>query len=359
MRRDGAAAPAPGSAWRDPVTWALRRGGVRRVLRHLAVPAAATAAPPRTTWASTPSTSSSCRSCTRRSSTCSGPDSTCSATTSRSPSPCSPRSSASFPRRPRCCSSRRWRLRFRCSRWSAPGSRCREGRRDGSIGFAYGFSWGLQQMIVFDFHELVLAVPLLAFSLSALVRRHTLAAICWALPMVLVEESQGFTVAAIGFLLATAAVYPGVLPGPARAAAGTGLSPPAARAAARAGGGSADGSSAEPRRPPGCASSRGACSGRYSRSPCSSRTSTRPTPTTSGRTAAPSAAGSPSPSPRCSPSWSTAGRSSWKRSCCSCYRPRSPRSARRWRCWRCPSLACGSCRSTRCTGAPGGITTRP
>jgi uncharacterized membrane protein len=82
------------------------------------------------------------------------------------------------------------------------------------IGFAYGFSWGLQQMIVFDFHEIALAVPLLAFSLSALVRRRPLAAIGWAMPLVLVEESQGLTVAAIGVLLATAAAYPRVLPGP-------------------------------------------------------------------------------------------------------------------------------------------------
>ena len=86
------------------------------------------------------------------------------------------------------------------------------------IGLAYGFSWGLQQMIVFDFHELSLAVPLLALSLSALVRRRLLAAIGWAMPMVLVEESQGFTVAAIGFLLTAAVMYPGVLPGPAVAA---------------------------------------------------------------------------------------------------------------------------------------------
>jgi uncharacterized membrane protein len=82
------------------------------------------------------------------------------------------------------------------------------------IGFAYGFSWGLQQMIVFDFHEIALAVPLIAFSLSALVRRRPVAAICWAAPLVFVEESQGFTVAAIGLLLAAAAIYPPLLPGP-------------------------------------------------------------------------------------------------------------------------------------------------
>jgi uncharacterized membrane protein len=86
------------------------------------------------------------------------------------------------------------------------------------IGFAYGFSWGLQQMVVFDFHEIALAVPLLAFSLSALVRRRPLTAILWAMPLVLVEESQGLTVAAIGLLLAAAAVFPRVLPGPVVAA---------------------------------------------------------------------------------------------------------------------------------------------
>ena len=86
------------------------------------------------------------------------------------------------------------------------------------IGFAYGFSWGLQQMVDFDFHEVALAVPLLAFSLSALVRRRPVAAICWAAPLVFVKEDQGFTVAVIGLLLATAAVYPGLLPGPVAAA---------------------------------------------------------------------------------------------------------------------------------------------
>ena len=46
-----------------------------------------------------------------------------------------------------------------------------------AIGFAYGFSWGLQQMVNFDFHEIAFAVPLLAFSLSALVRGRTRAAV--------------------------------------------------------------------------------------------------------------------------------------------------------------------------------------
>jgi uncharacterized membrane protein len=76
------------------------------------------------------------------------------------------------------------------------------------IAFAYAFSWGLQQMIDFDFHEVALAVPLLAFSVSALVRRRPGAAIGWALPLVFVKEDQGFTVAAIGALLCASAAFP-------------------------------------------------------------------------------------------------------------------------------------------------------
>ena len=71
-----------------------------------------------------------------------------------------------------------------------------------AIGAAYGFSWGLQQMVNYDFHEIAFAVPLLACSLSALVRGRTRAAVWWALPLVFVKEDQGFTVAAIGLIMA-------------------------------------------------------------------------------------------------------------------------------------------------------------
>ena len=72
------------------------------------------------------------------------------------------------------------------------------------IGAAYGFSWGLASLNWYDFHEVALAVPLLAFSLSALARRRTMAAAWWALPLVFVKEDQGFTVAALGLVLALA-----------------------------------------------------------------------------------------------------------------------------------------------------------
>jgi uncharacterized membrane protein len=69
------------------------------------------------------------------------------------------------------------------------------------IGAAYGLSWGLQQMIDFDFHEIAFAVPLLACSLSALLRGKVRAAALWALPLVFVKEDQGFTVAALGVVI--------------------------------------------------------------------------------------------------------------------------------------------------------------
>ena len=70
-----------------------------------------------------------------------------------------------------------------------------------AIALAYGFAWGLQQLAQFDFHEIAFAVPLLAFSLSALARGRIKAAVWWALPLVFVKEDQGFTVAAIGIYL--------------------------------------------------------------------------------------------------------------------------------------------------------------
>jgi uncharacterized membrane protein len=73
-----------------------------------------------------------------------------------------------------------------------------------AIGTAYGFSWGLQQMVNYDFHEIAFAVPLLACSLSSLVRGRTRAAVWWALPLVFVKEDQGFTLAAIGLVMALA-----------------------------------------------------------------------------------------------------------------------------------------------------------
>jgi uncharacterized membrane protein len=75
-----------------------------------------------------------------------------------------------------------------------------------AVAVGYGFCWGLQQLANFDFHEVAFAVPLLAFSLSALARGHIKAATWWALPLVFVKEDQGYTVAAIGLYLMASAL---------------------------------------------------------------------------------------------------------------------------------------------------------
>ncbi|MGA5205323.1 DUF2079 domain-containing protein [Streptomyces variegatus] len=77
------------------------------------------------------------------------------------------------------------------------------GRRRGlALGLAYGLSWGMQRAVDFDFHEICFAVPLIAFSLEALLARRPRAALWWALPLVLVKEDLGPTLAAIAFVVA-------------------------------------------------------------------------------------------------------------------------------------------------------------
>jgi uncharacterized membrane protein len=72
-----------------------------------------------------------------------------------------------------------------------------------AIGGVYGLSFGMASAVGFDFHEIAFAVPLLAFSLSALGQNRFGAAAAWALPLVLVKEDLGVsTVAVIGALIA-------------------------------------------------------------------------------------------------------------------------------------------------------------
>ncbi|AWW43269.1 DUF2079 domain-containing protein [Streptomyces cadmiisoli] len=77
------------------------------------------------------------------------------------------------------------------------------GRAPGlAIGVAFGLSWGMQQAVDFDFHEICFAVPLIAFSLEALLCRRWRAALLWAAPLVLVKEDLGVTLAAIALVVA-------------------------------------------------------------------------------------------------------------------------------------------------------------
>lgn len=69
-------------------------------------------------------------------------------------------------------------------------------------GAAYVFSFGLQAAASVQFHEIAFAVPLLALSLTALLRDRPLASVLWAAPLVFVKEDLGLTVALLGVLIA-------------------------------------------------------------------------------------------------------------------------------------------------------------
>ncbi|MFE8942793.1 DUF2079 domain-containing protein [Streptomyces sp. NPDC007856] len=69
------------------------------------------------------------------------------------------------------------------------------------LGAAYGLSWGVQKAVDFDFHEISLAMPLLALALRSLALGRWRRAAWWSAPLVLVKEDLGLTVAAIGLCL--------------------------------------------------------------------------------------------------------------------------------------------------------------
>ncbi|MFG2722333.1 DUF2079 domain-containing protein [Streptomyces sp. NPDC048416] len=70
-----------------------------------------------------------------------------------------------------------------------------------AVGVAYGLSWGIQRAADFDFHEICFAVPLIAFSLEAILRERWRAALLYALPLVLVKEDLGLTTAALAVVV--------------------------------------------------------------------------------------------------------------------------------------------------------------
>lgn len=83
---------------------------------------------------------------------------------------------------------------------SATAARLLTRRKGLALGFAYGLSWGMQRAVDFDFHEIAFAVPLLAMVLRSMLLGRWHRAAFWALPLVLVKEDMGLTVAAIGLL---------------------------------------------------------------------------------------------------------------------------------------------------------------
>lgn len=67
-----------------------------------------------------------------------------------------------------------------------------------AVALAMGLSFGVQSAVVADFHEVALGVPLLALAGAAYVRRDWRAVAWWSLPLLLVKEDLGLTIAVIG-----------------------------------------------------------------------------------------------------------------------------------------------------------------
>lgn len=70
------------------------------------------------------------------------------------------------------------------------------------VGFAYGLGWGLQGAVGAQFHEVCVAVPLLAVGGVAFVERRWGACMAWLAPLVLVKEDLGLTVFVAGLAIA-------------------------------------------------------------------------------------------------------------------------------------------------------------
>jgi uncharacterized membrane protein len=69
------------------------------------------------------------------------------------------------------------------------------------VALSYGLAPGFAALIGFDFHEVALGVPLLALSMAAMLRADHRAAVLWALPLILVKEDLGLTIAALGVVV--------------------------------------------------------------------------------------------------------------------------------------------------------------
>lgn len=72
------------------------------------------------------------------------------------------------------------------------------------VTLCYSLSFGLQSAVYADFHEIAFAVPCLALAGAAYVRGNSGTVVVWAMPLLLVKEDMGITVAAIGVVLVLA-----------------------------------------------------------------------------------------------------------------------------------------------------------
>lgn len=70
-----------------------------------------------------------------------------------------------------------------------------------TIALMYGLAFAFGNASIVDFHEYAFGVPLLAFAGVAFVEKRYSAVVWWSLPLLLVKEDMGVTVAAVGVAL--------------------------------------------------------------------------------------------------------------------------------------------------------------
>ncbi len=73
-----------------------------------------------------------------------------------------------------------------------------------AVAVGYGLSFGVQSAVATDFHAVAFAVVLIAFAGEAYVEGRWSAVACWSVPLLLVKEDLGLTVAVIGVVVALA-----------------------------------------------------------------------------------------------------------------------------------------------------------
>lgn len=69
------------------------------------------------------------------------------------------------------------------------------------LAIAYGLSFGIQSAVKVDFHEVAFAAPMLALAGAAYLDRDWRRVMWWTLPLLLVKEDMGLTVAAVGAVM--------------------------------------------------------------------------------------------------------------------------------------------------------------
>jgi uncharacterized membrane protein len=75
------------------------------------------------------------------------------------------------------------------------------GKTGVALGTAYTLSWGIQQLVGFDFHEVAFELPLISLAIVAYLEGRARTAALWAAGLLLAKEDMGLTLFVLGLLM--------------------------------------------------------------------------------------------------------------------------------------------------------------